>query len=58
MTQIRAIPAEPCLFLGRRGIRSLTLHSELTAAGYRKHDLKPGMEPKAEFTVTDPVIAA
>ena len=58
MTQIRVIPAEPCLFLGRRGIRSLTLHSELTATGYQKHDLKPGMEPQAEFAVTEPVIAA
>lgn len=53
MTQIRVIPAELCLFLGRRGIRSLTLHSELTAAGYRKHDLKPGVEPKAGFDVND-----
>ena len=29
-----------------------------TATGYQKHDLKPGMEPKAEFAVTGPVIAA
>ncbi len=29
-----------------------------TATGYQKHDLKPGMEPKAEFAVTEPVIAA
>ena len=29
-----------------------------TATGYQKHDLKPGMEPVAEFAVTEPVVAA
>ena len=29
-----------------------------TATGYQKHDLKPGQEPKAEFAVTEPVLAA
>lgn len=29
-----------------------------TAAGYQKHDLKPGQKPEADFAVTEPVIAA
>ena len=29
-----------------------------TATGYQKHDLKPGETPKADFVVTEPVIAA
>ena len=29
-----------------------------TAAGYQKHDLKPGEQPVASFAVTEPVIAA
>ena len=29
-----------------------------TAAGYQKHDLKPGEEPAASFAVTEPVLAA
>ena len=29
-----------------------------TATGYQKHDLIPGLEPVAEFAVTEPVVAA